>query len=558
MNYLDHSFFLFLLLSFLLYFALPLRARWISLLVFSFVFFLTWGADYVPLVLAVTLIAWAGGLVLDRRNRAEGGKRSRAAVLIPAALILLVLVYVKAQYAMVQSFMEPVVAFFSGVHGALCGFLREIPVLGDLVSTGEGWQEALYSWLFGSAGVSPAAAAEAAAPSVVYTWIVPLGVSYYSLSLIGYLADVYWKKERAEKNWFRLLLFTLYFPKLLEGPISKHRTVAPRLAEGHRFDYTRFCFGLQRMVWGFFKKLVIADRLSVPVNAVFGNYLAHTGSEFLVAAVFGAVQLYCDFSGCMDIALGVSECFGVTLEENFRQPFAARSAAEFWRRWHISLGVWFKDYVYMPLAVSPRLVRISGFLRKKVGKQAGKNFLTVIPLAVVWILTGLWHGTGENYLVWGAYWGLLIILSVVFDPLIRKITKGLKADPSSVVFRAFQKTRTFFLFVISRIISIPGTLAVSWYAFSAVFTDFAPWKLVDGSLYKLGLDRPRFIVTLLAVALVGFIGSRREKGTGIRKWIAALPLPVRWAIYLAAVFAVLVFGAYGPGYNAGLFTYMRY
>ena len=260
----------------------------------------------------------------------------------------------------------------------------------------------------------------------------------------------------------------------------------------------------------------------------------------------------------MDIALGVSECFGIQLEENFRQPFASCSVAEFWRRWHITLGVWFKDYVFMPLVISPRLMRISGFLRERIGKRAGKNFMTVIPLAVVWLLTGLWHGTGKNYLLWGIYWGALISLSTVFDPEIRKLTKWLKIDTDSEGFRFFRKSRTFCLFVIGRFITIPGSLAVSWYTAQSVFTDFTPLRLVDGSIFTLGIDWPRFIVTLLAAALVGFVGSKREKGVHIREWIAARPLLIRWAIYYAIIFAVLIFGAYGPGYDASSFVYMRY
>ena len=389
-------------------------------------------------------------------------------------------------------------------------------------------------------------------------WIAPLGFSYYTLSLIGYLADVYWKKEKAEKNYFKLLLFTIYFPKILEGPISKYRNVAPHLFDDHTFDYSQLCFGLQRMIWGYFKKLVIADRLALFVNEVFGNPFDHFGSDFFVAAILGSIQLYCDFSGCMDIGLGISECFGIRLEENFNRPFSSRSVAEFWRRWHITLGVWYKDYVYMPISASPQLIKAVGIIRKRFGKRPGKLFSTIIPLLVVWILTGLWHGTGYNYLLWGLYWGGLIILSLAFDPEIKKLTKYLKINTNSAIFTLFQKTRTFALFVISRFITLPKTLDVTWYAFRQIFTNFAPGRIIDGNLLKLGIDVPRFIVVSLAITLLGYVSHNQEKGIKIRKWIATQPLPVRWLIYYGGIIAVLVFGTYGPGYSASAFVYMAY
>lgn len=552
MNYTDYLFLPVFLISLGIYFIIPKKNRWIVLLVTSILFYFSWGIILLPFIIFSSLIAYIAAIRMEsaysesvvtaKEKQEEQGtkeqtntkRKNKKTLLVAISLILLLLVYVKAQKYLVElPLLTGIIAFVSNVYKACNELLSKIPVVSLFVSITEKETETL---------------------SLLY----PLGISYYTLSLIGYLADVYWKKEKAEKNYLRFFLFIVFFPKILEGPISKHRDVSSQLNEGHEFDYKRVCFGLQRVVWGYFKKLIIADRLIALVNEVFGNAVLHMGSEFLIAAIFGAVQLYCDFSGCMDIALGVSECFGITLEENFKQPFASRSAAEFWRRWHITLGAWFKDYVFMPLAISPRLMKMSSFLRKRLGKRAGKIFLSVIPLAVVWLLTGLWHGTGANYMVWGVYWGLLIILSSVFEPEIRKLTTKLKIDTTSSGFRFFQMSRTFWLFVISRIITLPETLEGTWYTIQSIFTNFAPWKLVDGSLYKLGIDSPQFFVTMLAIALVGFVGSRHEKGIRIREWIAARPIVIRWLIYYGAIFAVLIFGAYGPGYDAGSFVYMQY
>lgn len=175
--------------------------------------------------------------------------------------------------------------------------------------------------------------------------IVPLGISYYTFSVIGYLADVYWGKEKSEKKFMKFLLFILYFPKILEGSIEKYRPLADRLFEGHKFDYKQFYFGLQIMVYGAFKKLVVADRLVILTNEIFGkeSYVNYGGAIVIAGAIFPALQMYADFSGCMDMALGMSQALGIELRKNFNHPFFSKSAAEFWMRWHITLGVWFKD-----------------------------------------------------------------------------------------------------------------------------------------------------------------------------------------------------------------------
>ncbi len=175
--------------------------------------------------------------------------------------------------------------------------------------------------------------------------IVPLGISYYTFSVIGYLADVYWGKEKSEKKFMKFLFFILYFPKILEGSIEKYRPLADRLFEGHKFDYKQFCFGLQIMVYGAFKKLVVADRLVILTNEIFGkeSYVNYGRAIVIAGAIFPALQMYADFSGCMDMALGMSQALGIELRKNFNHPFFSKSAAEFWRRWHITLGVWFKD-----------------------------------------------------------------------------------------------------------------------------------------------------------------------------------------------------------------------
>ena len=388
--------------------------------------------------------------------------------------------------------------------------------------------------------------------------IIPLGISYYTFGIIGYMADVYWKKDEAEKNPLKLLLYMIYFPHILQGPIARHRKLASQLAEGHRFDYQNFCFGLQRITWGFFKKLVIADRFAVIVNEIFDNYGQYEGQYFIIAILACVVQLYCDFSGCMDIALGVSECFGITLDENFKRPFYSRSASEFWRRWHITLGAWFKDYVYMPMVINPRLIKLSKRAKDKLGARFGKSIMTIVPLAIVWLLTGLWHGTGIDYIVWGCYWGIIIIVGTVFAPEFKKLNKKLNIDTESDLWKNFQIVRTFLIFCGGRLLTAPGDIRVSMEIIKSMFTKFNIWIWFDQSIYELGLDRQNLWAGLFALVLLWFISYKQEHGTNIREKIASYPLPLRWILYYGLFFAVLVFGMYGSGFEASAFVYMQY
>lgn len=391
------------------------------------------------------------------------------------------------------------------------------------------------------------------------TWavIVPLGISYYTFASVGYLADVYWKKDRAEKNPLKLLLYICYFPQILQGPIPKHKTLAPQLNEGHRFDYDRVCFGLQRAVWGFFKKLVIADRLSIMVREVFDHYLNYTGFIFLFALVGAVFQLYADFSGCMDIALGVSEAFGIKLDENFRRPFFATSAAEFWRRWHISLGTWFKDYVYMPLSTSGWVMKIGKFFRDHGGRTAARNAVTTVPLLVVWLLTGLWHGTGADYVVWGLYWGGIIIFSTWMAPVYRKLNQRLGLNNDLHWWKEVRRFRTFGIYMVGRLLTLPGNLATSRWIGRKIFT-WNPWVLFDGTLFRLGWDYKDAVVAIIALLIVWRVSVLQENGVHIRESVSKWPVVFRWLFYCGAILSVMIFGIYGSGSSASTFVYMNF
>lgn len=390
-----------------------------------------------------------------------------------------------------------------------------------------------------------------------FGYIIPLGISYYTFSAVGYLADVYWGKEKAEWNYFKLALFLLFFPKILQGPISKHRELAKQLNEGHAFDWQNFCFGMQLAVWGYFKKMVIADRIALFTGTVFADYNKFGGIMLLIAFSLSVVQLYCDFSGCMDIAGGISQMFGIQLEKNFNHPFFSKSAAEFWRRWHITLGTWFKDYVYMPITINPTLIKLSSKIGKKWNRRAGRIFLTVIPLSAVWILTGVWHGTGLSYVIWGVYWGVLIILSTVLAPEIKKLNNRLHIDVTKKGWQVFQMVRTFLLFCIGRVVTVPGDLAMTGRILKKMVTDLRPWQLTDGTLYAQGLDWKEFVLMLMMIGVLWFVSMQQEKGS-VREKIAGWNIVIRCAFYAWSVIFILIFGIYGIGYDTSSFVYMQY
>ena len=390
-----------------------------------------------------------------------------------------------------------------------------------------------------------------------YQFVVPLGISYYTFSAIGYLADVYWSKEQAERNLLRMLLFLIFFPKVLEGPISKHRHLAPQLATCACFDYTQFCFGIQRMLWGYFKKLVIADRLYIFVRTVNGNVDNETGAHLLVAAVLSVIALYGDFSGCMDIVCGLSECLSLKLAENFERPFFSRNITEFWNRWHITLGVWFKDYVYMPIVVT-HILKFSKKMKDRYGTFAGKAALAIPPFTVVWLLTGLWHGTGWGHIIWGVFWCVLMILTTLFEPWLKKLNGLLHIKEESFGWRLFQMTRTFVLFMIGGTSTRYSEVSKAWVALGKLFTEFHPEGFFDGSLYSCGLDRPNFLLGIVCVFILWGTDVLHEHSGSVRALIAQNNLLFRWVIYYALFFAVLIFGIYGPGYDASSFIYMQF
>ena len=516
MSFTDLFYIPFMALVVLFYFNIAGKHQWKVLLVASIIFYATWGIGKIPLILAEIWIAWmASGRITRRYQQADVSAQQCSDRQQVAAI---------KTKAKESGRMDLIIAIV-----LLCGFLVFVKV----------------GSLFGDALTGRISV------------IVPLGISYYTLSLIGHVADCYWRKDAAQASFFRFALFSLYFPKILEGPISRYSNLGEQLISPHSFSYDRMCRGIWLIMWGYYQKLVIADRVAIIVKEVFEHYQIYNGSLLLVAAMLSSVQLYCDFAGCMNIAFGFSEILDIRLEKNFHYPFFSETAAEFWRRWHITLGTWFRDYVFIPVSISPWLMNIASRLRTKYGRNTAKKISVIIPLLIVWLLTGLWHGTGWIYIVWGLYWGILIIMGTLFAPQNKLMTQLLHIDPDGWGYHTFRKIRTFLIFTIGRIITVPRNLAVSWTVLKKIMIHFAPWDLVNGQLYQLGLDRPNLHLAILCIVLLWLVHRYGEKAS-IRDWLASRGIVIRWLLLYGLLFSILIFGVYGPAYDTSSFIYMNY
>ena len=258
--------------------------------------------------------------------------------------------------------------------------------------------------------------------------IVPLGIAFYTLQAIGYCIDIYRQKYKAESNFLKYALFMSYFPIIMQGPISRFNQLGEQLVQPHSFQYERIKFGIQLMAWGFFKKLVIADRANILVNQVYGNYLEYAGFEIFIASLTYTIQIYTDFSGCVDICRGISQILGIELIQNFDHPYFSRSITEFWRRWHISLSSWLRDYLYIPLGGNRK-----GVVRK---------YLNII---VVFFISGIWHGVGFHFILWGLIHGFYQVFGALTKGIRNKAYQCLKVNKSAFSYKLGQVGITFLL-----------------------------------------------------------------------------------------------------------------
>lgn len=488
---------LFLAMAAIVYFLLPgSRSRTAWLLALSYAFYYSMSAGWTAVLALVTLVGFAFGLLIERAGSATPGSpiptRTRRWLIASIVVVVATLCFFK--YA-----------------GATSWTLRQALSLVD-----------------------------ARGRFSVLRLVLPVGISFWTFQTIAYLSDIAKGTLPAEKNLARYALFIAFFPHVAAGPIARGRQLLPQLAEKHAFSYEGMRSGLLLMLWGFFKKLVVADPLGVSANTMFKDphAYAHEPLVLLAGVLAFAVQLYCDFSGYTDIARGSARLFGVELLPNFDRPYFSRSIKEFWRRWHMSLMGWLKDYVYIPLGGS----RVPAWRRR-------------LNVLAVFAISGIWHGAGLTFLIWGLLNGIYQLAGEVLAPARDALRRALRLNPEGWPMAVLQTATTFSLVAIAWVFFRANSIADALY----ILGHLLPLGVTAHTrgLLALGLSNAQ-LKTAAAGTVVVFAVEWVQGRTDLREWLFRLPTPARWFAYQTAILAVVIFGYYGPVYSAAAFAYFKF
>ena len=507
------SFLVLLLAGMLLYYLVPRRAQWIILLCLSLVYYYYAAVPYTMLYLLVsTAVAYISTNLLYCKKIKERGR------------------------------------LISGI--AIAGVLINV-LIWFILKGSSFWTVGMR--LFQKA--FPAVHAQSSIPVVA-----ALGMGYYTSQVIGYILDCYWGISVPQKNPFKLFLFVCFFPQLTVGPISKYSQLQG-LYEQHKFSYQNLCFGCQRILWGFFKKLVISDRVAILVNSIWADAETYNGLWPWIAVLLYPIEIYSDFSGCVDIVLGAAELFDIKLPENFKNPFMARTVQEFWQRWHITLGAWAKDYVYYPVLKSKFLISLRRWTKKRFSKRLAKLIPWTFGMGVLWFVMGFWHGSLRHIIGVSAWYWLILVLGEIFQPIFERCRQGFHIEEECFSWRLFQRIRTYLIFSIGSVFfsakSFRGALRRYDILFHSV-NRLNPWVLFDGSIQNLGVTWIDINLIIFGVYLLCRVAYLREIYEYARIWMKKQILPYRWLIWIVLFFCVIIYGLYGPGYDASSFIYQGF
>lgn len=389
-----------------------------------------------------------------------------------------------------------------------------------------------------------------------------MGMAYYTSQVISYMIDCSWGMIERQKNPLKLLTFVAFFPQLTTGPISRYDNLKCIYAR-HTFSYKNMCFGTQRILWGVFKKLVIADRAGIMVNAIWSDLSRFSGYWHWIALLLYPILIYADFSGCMDIVLGTAELFDIHLEENFKNPFFSKTIREFWSRWHITLGKWAKDYVMYPILKSKYMVGLTKNAKKRFGKKMGKFLPAAFASGMVWLVMGIWHGGLRHIVGVSLYYWILIELGELFDPIWNKVFQKTGIKTENFSWQLFQRVRTYIIYAFGAVFFQATSMQEAFSFIGSLFSMFwkkeaNPWIFFDGSIMQTGITYGGLNLIILGIALLIIVAVLREKYTYARSWMAQQGVVFRWLVWIALFLIVLIYGAYGPGYDASEFIYQGF
>ena len=504
---------LFALLCAGLYYVCPLRLRWLLLLLVSYAFYAYHGLSALPFLLLTTLSTWAGALLIGRlsaRSKAEL-KEKKASLTAQER---------KALKAALRR-RERIVL--------LCTLLLNFGALATLKYA---------SPVLTLAGFAP------------LNLLLPLGISFYTFQSTGYLIDVYNGKTAPQRNPLRFALFVSFFPQLIQGPIGRYDQLAPQLEAPHRFDLDGIERGLLLMLWGFFKKKVIADRALPLVSGVFGAQEGYGGAMIVLAVLGYSLQQYADFSGGIDLVTGIAELFGIRLAPNFKRPYFAVSLGDFWRRWHISLGAWMRDYVFYPFALTKPVSRLAKAAKARLGAEVSRALPAALGNILVFLLVGIWHGATANYVLWGLYNGLILAASALLEPVYKRFGDRHGALVKSNAFHVVRVLRTFLIVNIGWYFDRCTRAGDAFAMLARTVTDFRPAQVSSELLLALGLSSRDLFILALATLLLFAVSLAQERGAQVRAFVLSRPLALRWLLllgFILFILATLVSGSAGTG-----------
>lgn len=524
MLFTSYNFIAFLIVIFLLYYLVPKKFQWVLLLAGSYFFYACAGIHFLAYIFATTVTTW------------WAAKRMTAIQQEQAA-------YLKVHKAELDR--EQKKAYKAGMkkrtrHWMLACLLFNLGILAVIKYTD-----------FMISNIN----------SIFHTGLtfmnfaLPMGISFYTFQSMGYLIDVYRAKYPCQDSLPKFALFVSFFPQLVQGPISRYDALSQTLYEEHSLDWNNIRFGLQRILWGFFKKLLVADRLVVAVKALVGSPEEYTGAYVVLAVFFYAIQLYADFTGGIDITIGIAEVFGIRVTENFIRPYFSKNINEYWTRWHITMGTWFKDYIFYPISVCGWMLKLSKWSREKLGKEAGKRVPVYLANIVVWFTTGLWHGASWNFIVWGMLNCVVTLVSYELEPLYVRFHEKVPAA-SGRWYDGFQAIRTFWIMGFIRILDCYRDVPLTFHQVGTVFTT-GNWGSMFTGISALGLGAADYGVILFGAVMM-FLVSLKGRSGSVRKQLAEKSVPVQVIVWFLLFFSILILGAYGVGYDSNQFIYNQF
>ncbi len=484
----------------LVYFVIPKKLRYLWLLAASYYFYMSWNVKYAILIAFSTVVTYLSAILIEQADLQGGGgwqKLKKATLIIGIGSNLAILFMFKYLDFAVDN-LNSILALF-GIQTLENNF----------------------------------------------SLLLPVGISFYTFQALGYVIDVYRKDVPAEYNLFRYALFVSFFPQLVAGPIERSGNLMKQLKNVHKiklWNYERIVKGFMIMMWGYFMKVVVADRAATVANNVFDGYYAMNSSALILGTVFFALQIYCDFASYSTIAVGAAQIMGFELMDNFDTPYFAMSIKEFWRRWHISLSTWFRDYLYIPLGGNRH-----GTRRKYV------NLLTVF------LVSGLWHGADWTYVIWGGLHGAYQIIGDITSPAKRRLENKLNVNTQAFSYKAVKVLITFALTCFAWIFFRADSIGIAFNYIARIFTCPDPWAWTTGIFYNIGLEQQEMNILLISVAVLIFVDIlKRKKNIRIENIADNQNFWVRGVILLMLIFAVVIFGAYGMSFDAQQFIYFQF